>query len=81
MITSPQEIVIRNNTVINRFVTSDSLGSGLAESELDPDFMPIGSIVVDCRTTQGDHLPVWSRNGISYNETSRREFVTDYSAR
>lgn len=87
MVTSPQKVMIGNNTVINRFTNRAGLGSGLAESAPDPDFTSIGSLVVDCRAAQGDHFPVWTSdslddNGeVTSNEGTNRQFTADYNSR
>lgn len=87
MVTSPQEVMIRNNTVINRFTNPEGLGSGFAEGAPDPDFTSIGSLVVDCRAAQGDHFPVWTsdslaENGeVTSNEGTNRQFIANYNSR
>ena len=88
MVTSPQEVTIRNNTVINTFTNHKDLGSGFAERAPDPDFTSIGILVVDCRTAQGDHFPVWTsdslaENGgvVTSNEGTNRQFIANYNSR
>lgn len=90
MVTLPQQTVIQNNTVINRFSSSDMLGSGIAEGVPDPDFMSVGELTVDCRTAQGDHDPVWSSDSLAVNNTSglvntnngvSSQFTANYTAR
>ena len=61
MITSSSEVLIRNNTVVNRFTPPDGvLGSAFGESVPDLDLVTVGSLVVNCIATQGDHQPVWT---------------------
>ena len=59
MIISPLEVLIRNNTVVNRFTTSEgAVGSGIVgESAPDLDLVSVGSLFVDCIAAQGDHQP------------------------
>ena len=86
MVTSPQDAVVLNNTVINRFFTGGELGSGIADRE----FTTIGSLNVDCRTSQGDHNPVWSTSSevantvtglVSTVEGISRQVIGNYTAR
>ena len=90
MVTSPQEIVIQNNTVVNRL--SNDVGSGLGEGQLDPNSMTIGSLVVDCKASQGDHSPIWAFNSLDSagiggpvntgdSEGENRQIIADYTAR
>ena len=65
MLTSLSEILIRNNTVVNRFTASEGvLGSAFGESVPDLDLVPVGSLVVNCIATQGDHRPVWTSDNV-----------------
>lgn len=65
MITSSSEILIRNNTVVNRFAPPDGvLGSGFGEGPPDLDLGSIGSLNVNCNAAQGDHQPVWTSDNL-----------------
>lgn len=61
MITSLSEVLIRNNTVVNRFTPPDGvLGSAFGESVPDLDLVSAGSLVVNCIAAQGDHQSAWT---------------------
>lgn len=93
MVTSPQQTAIINNTVVNRFLSfpnDGTVGSGIAESGPDPDFMFVGSLFVDCNTAQGDHRPVWMSDALAFEDDGgipysgdniNRQFITNYATR
>ena len=72
MITSPLEVLIRNNTVVNRFTTSEgAVGSGIVgESAPDLDLVSVGSLFVDCIAAQGDHQPVWTSDNLAISDST-----------
>lgn len=88
MVKSPQGFVIQNNTVINLF--TDGPGSGVGESELDPNSLINVNLIVDCRASQGDHSPIWTTDSLAANSNDgsvstddgeSRQIIDEYSAR